>query len=214
MNRTDIEIEAKALFDKKFGISPVTRFAKVREEFTELQQAIEEGNPEHIKDEISDLYATVSHLATIYGLHHTDLLMMAIDKVKGRENDPNYKRYREKEEIINIKSHTLKNLQEINPISKSKKLICKLLNITPIRKWQYRYLVETNFPLIYGRVYIDELFQQWKVIAENEIVNLGPIHELYLTTQLRITDLYEVDELMVVIDIVRHREVDANSHRF
>lgn len=93
MNRTDIEIEAKALFDKKFGISPETRFAKVQEEFNELKQAIIEGNPKHIDDELSDLYATVFHYASLRGLHPSDLLSMAVDKVTGRETDPNYKRF-------------------------------------------------------------------------------------------------------------------------
>lgn len=93
MNRTEIEIEAKALFDEKFGNDPTTRFAKVKEEFTELQQAIEEDNPKHIDDELSDLYATVFHYASLRGLHPSDLLSMAVDKVTGRETDPNYKRF-------------------------------------------------------------------------------------------------------------------------
>ena len=44
--------------------------------------------------EISDLYATVTHFASLFELDHNKMLEMAVDKVVKRQTDPNYKRFR------------------------------------------------------------------------------------------------------------------------
>lgn len=93
---TTIEIKAIERFDEEFGTDKSSRFEKVREEFNELESAISEGNEEHIKDEISDLYATVTHFASLYKLNHIGLLEMALDKVDNRKTNPDYKRFRVK----------------------------------------------------------------------------------------------------------------------
>lgn len=99
--RNITEAKACCLFDEKFGTDIVTRADKVNEEHSEFQQALQayKENPtaenlQHLKDEMSDLYATVTHTASVIELYQNELLDMAIDKVKGREIDNNYKRYK------------------------------------------------------------------------------------------------------------------------
>jgi hypothetical protein len=93
--------------DKKFGTNLKSRFFKLKEEFEELEEALNEyleipsfGQSEqrlaHLKDETSDLYSVLSHFAHLLGLYQAELLEMSEDKVKGREIDPNYKRERPK----------------------------------------------------------------------------------------------------------------------
>jgi|GEM_PF-3448771 len=104
MNNTSIEVEAIEVFNENFGTVKLSRYHKVKEEFEEMTEAFEEyirvphfgkSNEceEHLKDEISDLYATVTHLASLFGLHHQNLLEMAIDKVEKRKTNPKYKRF-------------------------------------------------------------------------------------------------------------------------
>jgi len=102
--KTTTEEIAINLFDEKFGKDKLSRFRKVREEFEETSEALEKyleipsfgkakENEDHLKDEISDLYATITHFASLFELHHTELLEMAIDKVNNRQSNPNYKRF-------------------------------------------------------------------------------------------------------------------------
>lgn len=110
----EVEKTAISLFNEQFGQDVSSRFSKVVEEFGETRQALQvvlaqdpddkdkvEANVSHLKDEISDLYATVTHFASLFGLSHYQLLEVAIDKVKRRQSDPNYKRYKMKLFAIN-----------------------------------------------------------------------------------------------------------------
>ena len=101
--QTTIETTAISLFNSEFGTDKLSRFKKVTEEFNETAEAFEKyleipsfgkvkDNTEHLKDEISDLYATVTHFASLFNLNHNELLEMAIDKVETRKLNPNYKR--------------------------------------------------------------------------------------------------------------------------
>ena len=96
--------EILELFNSKFGINIALRCRKLTEEYHELMEVLDNANvddlqPEHCKefaadfiDELSDLNAVVFHIAGILGLSQDQLLSMAVDKVVGREKDPNYKR--------------------------------------------------------------------------------------------------------------------------
>lgn len=110
----EVEKKAISLFNDKFGKDVTSRFNKVEEEFEEMKQALQiilaldqndtskvEAHVLHLKDEISDLYATVTHFASLFGLSHFQMLEMAIDKVEKREKNPNYKRYKMKLFAIN-----------------------------------------------------------------------------------------------------------------
>lgn len=96
--------EILELFNSKFGTNVALRCRKLTEEYHELMEALDNANvddlqPEHCKefaadfiDELSDLNAVLFHIAGILGLSQEQLLSMAVDKVVGREKDPNYKR--------------------------------------------------------------------------------------------------------------------------
>lgn len=100
-----IRDRAKGLFDQKFGNDVFLRFRKLKEEYKEFIEAFNdfcaaESDAEHEKaiqhlvDELSDLNAVAFHLATIFGEDNKTLLLMALDKVRGRETDPDYKRFK------------------------------------------------------------------------------------------------------------------------
>jgi NTP pyrophosphatase (non-canonical NTP hydrolase) len=85
-------------FNAKFGTSVDLRLVKLREEFGELMEAADKdilGNKENLEDfidELADLNAVLYHIAGILGFTQEQLLAMAVDKIVGREKDPNYKR--------------------------------------------------------------------------------------------------------------------------
>lgn len=90
--------EILAMFNAKFGTSVDRRLVKLREEYGELMEAAEKDifngkeNLDDFIDELADLNAVVFHMAGILGLSQDELLAMAVDKIKGREINPNYKR--------------------------------------------------------------------------------------------------------------------------
>ena len=71
---------------------------KLEEEFNELKEAAaadafkNDNNLEDFVDELADLNGVLFHIAGILGYSQDDLLAMVVDKVTGREKDPNYKR--------------------------------------------------------------------------------------------------------------------------
>lgn len=92
------EHKAIALFNQKFGTDKITRFLKVREEFREMTEAFSEylatGNDEHLRDEICDLQATLTHFASLFNMFQKEMLETSMDKVVTREIDSEYKRHR------------------------------------------------------------------------------------------------------------------------
>lgn len=93
-----------AMLDDKYGTDLSMRFKKLDEEYNELREAVNRDVPntltlEHcadytrdILDELSDVNFLIFHIAGIMGVSQDKLLSMAVDKIKGREKDPNYKR--------------------------------------------------------------------------------------------------------------------------
>lgn len=85
-------------FNGKFGTCITSRMRKLEEEFKELKEesesdAFKEGESyEGFVDELADLNGVLFHIAGILGFSQDDLLAMCVDKVRGREKDPNYKR--------------------------------------------------------------------------------------------------------------------------
>jgi hypothetical protein len=97
------EASAVRVFNQKFGTDILSRLEKVVEEFDELTDAFGDvyngsglmDNPEalaHLDDEICDLYGVLTHLASIRGLCQRDMLDSCLDKVRGRETDPEYRK--------------------------------------------------------------------------------------------------------------------------
>jgi len=90
--------EILELLNAKFGTSVDLRLVKLREEFDELMEAADKdifGNKENLEDfvdELADLNVVLFHIAGILGFTQEQLLAVAVDKIVGREKDPNYKR--------------------------------------------------------------------------------------------------------------------------
>jgi hypothetical protein len=100
MNMPNItEHKAIELFTKKYGDDLITRYEKFNEEVKEFREVFEQyinnKSPElllRLVDEASDVQGTFTHLTSLVGLYQKEMLHYCIDKVKGREIDPNYKR--------------------------------------------------------------------------------------------------------------------------
>lgn len=94
------ETEIANLLDKLFGRNLSDRCEKLKEEFYEFKEAIEEAKPKFnspqrmkaVIDELADVNAIIFHCSCIVGIPQRDLLEMAYDKIKWRMSDPNYKR--------------------------------------------------------------------------------------------------------------------------
>lgn len=96
------------LINNKYGVDMVEQFGKIEEEFNELRHAFAEYNQskgksiEQLKDGCSDLYSSVTYFSHLLGLYQPELLNMAVDKIKTREKDPNYKRIKPKQYTTEI----------------------------------------------------------------------------------------------------------------
>ena len=85
------------IFSQKYGTEIVSRLEKLSEECQELTGAIAgftmgDNGIAEIKDEMSDVLAVITHISDIIGTNTRQLLFEALDKAKGREKDPDYKR--------------------------------------------------------------------------------------------------------------------------
>ena len=80
------------LLDVMFGVCLESRLRKLKEECGELIGAIDGGNVDDVEDEMSDVLAVITHTVHIRGKSVDELFDMAMDKVKGRINNPDYKR--------------------------------------------------------------------------------------------------------------------------
>lgn len=83
--------------NQKYGTEIVSRLEKLSEECRELNDAITgftmgDNGMVEIKDEISDVLAVITHICDIIGTDTRQLLAEALDKVQGREKNPDYKR--------------------------------------------------------------------------------------------------------------------------
>lgn len=83
--------------NKKYGTEIVSRLEKLSEECQELNDAITgftmgDNGMVEIKDEMSDVLAVITHICDIIGTDTRQLLAEALDKIQGREKNPNYKR--------------------------------------------------------------------------------------------------------------------------
>lgn len=92
-----VEKDLVRLFDKLYGRDYEKRIQKLQEELDELKFASTEyvldfASRECLIDEMSDVVAVIAHIANILGTDINKLLLQALDKVQGRQIDPNYKR--------------------------------------------------------------------------------------------------------------------------
>lgn len=83
--------------NQKYGTEIVSRLYKLQEECQELNGAIAgftigDNGIAEVRDEMSDVLAVITHICDIIGTDTRQLLAEALDKVQGREKNPNYKR--------------------------------------------------------------------------------------------------------------------------
>lgn len=97
-NRTITEAKVQELSALKYGVIPLERFSKLEQEIEELSDSMigyEFNNTntiDEVKDELSDCLFVLISLIGIYNTNIRELVEMAINKIKQREIDPNYKR--------------------------------------------------------------------------------------------------------------------------
>ena len=80
------------LMTEQYGENLGHRIKKLKEEVEELDAAYEEGSFYHLIDELADVCAVFTHIATIVDWEEDKLHYLAYDKIKTRLTNPNYKR--------------------------------------------------------------------------------------------------------------------------
>lgn len=100
---TPIPYHVQRLFSDLFGNDIESRCRKLTEEYNEFMEVIPgifgkniaqctDKQLTEIIDELVDINGVIFHIAGILGLSQWELVLLAYDKVKGRQTDPNYKR--------------------------------------------------------------------------------------------------------------------------
>ena len=96
-SKTRIEKDFLKLCNEKYGTEIVSRLDKLSEETNELYMAIAgftmgDNGISEVRDEMSDVLAVITHVCDILGTDTSQLLYEALDKIQGREKNPDYKR--------------------------------------------------------------------------------------------------------------------------
>ena len=90
-----------AMFNAKYGTDLEERLKKLNEELNELKEAMYnyfdqlnygDNDTIDITDEMGDVLAVMTHVCSLIGTDPRTLFFEAVDKIKKRETDPNYKR--------------------------------------------------------------------------------------------------------------------------
>lgn len=97
-----IEIRQEMLvwMNEHYGMDPKKRMAKLMEEVKELQEAIEKGDEDEIREELADCMPPLLHLICLYQqlpqvLINAEIQMMlcgVYSKMLNRAKDPDWKR--------------------------------------------------------------------------------------------------------------------------
>ena len=96
-SKSKTEKDFLKFFNQKYGTEIVSRLEKLSEECQELNDVITgftmgDNGMVEIKDEMSDVLAVITHICDIICTDTRQLLAEALDKVQGREKNPDYKR--------------------------------------------------------------------------------------------------------------------------
>jgi NTP pyrophosphatase (non-canonical NTP hydrolase) len=96
-NRTIQEARVQELSNRKYGTDPIDRIDKLEEEVRELGKIIamyknELATIDEVKDELADCNFVLKSIFGIFDTTDRELIDIAIDKIKQREINPNYKR--------------------------------------------------------------------------------------------------------------------------
>lgn len=96
-NKSRIEKDFLKFCNQKYGTEIVSRLDKLQEECQELNDAIAgftmgDNGIAEVRDEMSDVLAVITHVSDIIGTDTRQLLYDALDKIQGRQKNPDYKR--------------------------------------------------------------------------------------------------------------------------
>ncbi len=88
-----------SIMNRKYGLDFRKRFEKLDEEMEELMEAkeqyVSDGTlkaRDHIKEELADVMAVLTHLASLFDMSIDELLIEALLKIHIRDHNPKYLR--------------------------------------------------------------------------------------------------------------------------
>lgn len=96
-NKSRTEKDFLRFCNQTYGTEIVSRLDKLQEECQELNNSIAgftmgDNGIAEVRDEMSDVLAVITHVCDIIGTDTRKLLYDALDKIQGREKNPDYKR--------------------------------------------------------------------------------------------------------------------------
>lgn len=114
--------------NEKFGTDIYMRCKKLNEEVNELFQVVRSSGAKVLTelaynidfiDELADVAVVLNHIAGIAGFTNAELEKIALDKIKGRENNPDYARRHPHTDTPDIRTKIAQKAFEVRQLQKS-----------------------------------------------------------------------------------------------
>lgn len=114
--------------NEKFGTDIYMRCKKLSEEVNELFQVVRSSGAQVLTqlaynidfiDELADVAVVLNHIAGIAGFTNAELEKIALDKIKGRENNPDYARRHPHTDTPDIRTKIAQKAFEVRQLQKS-----------------------------------------------------------------------------------------------
>ena len=114
--------------NEKFGTDIYMRCKKLNEEVNELFQVVRSSGAQVLIqlaynidfiDELADVAVVLNHIAGIAGFTNAELEKIALDKIKGRENNPDYARRHPHTDTPDIRTKIAQKAFEVRQLQKS-----------------------------------------------------------------------------------------------
>lgn len=116
------------MLNEKFGTDIYMRCKKLNEEVNELFQVVRSSEAQVLTqlaykidfiDELADVAVVLNHIAGIAGFTNAELEKIALDKIKGRENNPDYARRHPHTDTPDIRTKIAQKAFEVRQLQKS-----------------------------------------------------------------------------------------------
>lgn len=114
--------------NEKFGTDIYMRCKKLNEEVNELFQVVRSSGAQVLTqlaynidfiDELADVAVVLNHIAGIAGFTNAELEKIALDKIKGRENNPDYARRHPHTDTPDIRTKIAQKAFEVRQLQKA-----------------------------------------------------------------------------------------------
>lgn len=114
--------------NEKFGTDIYMRCKKLNEEVNELFQVVRSSGAKVLTelaynidfiDELADVAVVLNHIAGIAGFTNAELQKIALDKIKGRENNPDFARRHPHTDTPDIRTKIAQKAFEVRQLQKS-----------------------------------------------------------------------------------------------